>query len=68
MQPFPSYYPQDLQNKVVRHVCAECGDAFESRSNSDPAEAVCDACYSGQFEPLRVPMWQRVNHNLRRAR
>jgi|HubBroStandDraft_6_1064221.scaffolds.fasta_scaffold1998235_1 hypothetical protein len=65
MQPFPSYYPQAQQNKVVRQICIECGDSFESRASIEPTETICDACYSGQFEPLRVPMWQRVKHNLR---
>jgi NMD protein affecting ribosome stability and mRNA decay len=68
MQPFASYYSQDRRNTFTQQTCAECGDKFQTRASNEAAEVLCDACYSAQFEPVRVPMWQRVAHNLRRQR
>ena len=62
------FSPMDRSNNDYKHVCTECGVIFEMRSNSEGAEIICDTCYSGQFEPVRIHHWQRIPSRLRRAR
>ncbi len=62
------YSPMDRPNNQVKSMCTECGIVFEVSSDGGGAEMICDACYSGQFEPVRIHHWQRIPPRLRRAR
>jgi len=55
-------------NDNLKQACAECGIIFEMRTKNGSVEMICDACYSGQFEPVRIHHWQRIPSRLRRAR
>ncbi len=55
-------------NNNLKQVCAECGIIFEMRATNGSVDMICDACYSGQFEPVRIHHWQRIPSRLRRAR
>jgi DNA-directed RNA polymerase subunit RPC12/RpoP len=62
------FFPPNRPDNRMHQVCTECGHIFESRPDAEGAEIVCDSCYQGQFEPMRVSHWQRVPARLRSAR
>ena len=68
MEGVHQFSPMDRPNNELKHFCTECGVIFEMRSNCDGADLICDTCYSGQFEPVRIHHWQRIPPRLRRAR